>query len=185
MAFQKIKVLILFFILFLSGCIKKSLTLQDLPPATTIGANTFGCLIDGTGFEPLQFYYLGFTKVYSNDSLPNTKKFFIGGLNSIQSPNRTLNLSASGIVFHAGDQIPIQTAQIKHAVSAVYYLYGTGFQQTQVVDIFKSTNSSSNILSISKLDTLHRILSGTFSFDMVDSLGKVSQIREGRFEILY
>lgn len=46
---MKTKILLFFTILSLMGCSSDDTTTpqQKLPPATTTGANTFGCLIDG------------------------------------------------------------------------------------------------------------------------------------------
>jgi len=77
--FFKIKILYLLTLLLIySGCIKKTLSINDLPPITSTGANTFGCLIDGTGYIPGEFYAgAEFQKFYANDIVNKNKKRII------------------------------------------------------------------------------------------------------------
>lgn len=53
---------------------------------------------------------------------------------------------------------------------------------------FNPTNTSSTHtgkLTITKLDTVNHIVSGTFWFDILDYQGNLHQIREGRFDMQY
>ena len=38
---------------------------------------------------------------------------------------------------------------------------------------------------ITKLDTINKIISGTFAFDAVNSTGKKVEIRDGRFDVKF
>lgn len=49
---------------------------------------------------------------------------------------------------------------------------------------FTSQNSSGT-LTITKLDLTNQIISGTFSFDIIDFEGNLRQIRDGRFDMQF
>lgn len=137
-----------------------------LPPITTIGANTFGCRYNGT-------YWL---------AVP-TKK--ISGSYSRGAVSISMNKSGDG-----------KTGSI--TISSVYnsifelgeYAYSRNIAATYTTTgkIYK-TNDSNNVgyLNILKLDSVNRILSGTFEFEVHNPYvnPKKVSITSGRFDLKY
>ena len=69
-------ILLLFVFLSFGGCKKHKTnnSVDQLPPETETGANTFGCLVNGKVFIP---------KGYSGTGKPNPDKIFDIGLNGL------------------------------------------------------------------------------------------------------
>ncbi|OIQ18608.1 MAG: hypothetical protein BM557_06695 [Flavobacterium sp. MedPE-SWcel] len=146
---------------------------DQLPPATQTGENTFGCLLDGEVFIPrggtnpldctYQFlnneYYFG---VQGNKRNTNNDLIRIGIVTEgIQlSENETYNLSSNDFGNASG-----------------VYFFNTSLNYT--------SQTYTGELTITKLDTDNQIVSGTFWFDVQDNDGVVHQIREGRFDMQY
>jgi hypothetical protein len=175
-SFMKVAIL-LFAIILLSACNKDDDTpanpVDQLPPATQTGANTFGCLLDGEVFIPrggtnpldcvYQFidggYYFG---LQGNKRNENNNLITIGiGTNNLQlqqglSYNLLDNLSGKAFGF---------------------YLLSTQLSYT--------SSTSTGELTVSKLDTQNQIVSGTFWFNVEDQNGVVHEIREGRFDMQF
>ena len=170
-------VLLLLIITTLSCCNKNDdatiIPLEQLPPATQIGANTVGCLLDGKAFLPGNFnsatncfyqfvngeYYfaLAFSKRDSENILvgidvgTNAKQIFQNG--------------SYGLIEHAPNN------------ASAAFIYGTFENFTD--------NINTGQLKITKLDEINHIVSGTFWFDVQDTYGVIHQIREGRFDMQY
>jgi len=104
------------------------------------------------------------------------------------NPYIHLIIQGAGLNLHTGDQVYIQSINKSGFVTGVYYIndFGSVFSPpivTSETKVFKSNQSSIGILSVVKRDSVNRILSCTFSFDAVDTLGNIVQIRNGRFDI--
>lgn len=50
---------------------------------------------------------------------------------------------------------------------------------------FYTTNLNKGELKITKLDTLQKIISGTFWFDAINSSGEKTEVRQGRFDMRF
>jgi hypothetical protein len=144
---------------------------DQLPPATQIGANTFGCLLDGEVFKPgngpnpldcvYQFvdgeYYFA---LQANKEDANFNLILIG------LTTKTLGLT---------QEQSYQLLEFEDGNASGAYSYGG-----QIV--YKSTLNTGE-MTITKLDHVHNIISGTFYFDVLDGNGVVHQIRNGRFDM--
>ncbi|MDP3667909.1 MAG: hypothetical protein Q8R50_14595 [Sediminibacterium sp.] len=172
------------FVLLSSSCRKNKPVnpIDQLPPETQTGANTFGCLVDGEVFKPggaqlsggsLQCNYQFFNNSYffvligrnqTGGNLLTSVGIYTDSLRIFEGNN--LNLKLRGKGNPSGDYFK--------SISAYQYeLY--------------STNNILNTgeLWIKKLDTVNQIASGTFWFDAVNANGQKVQIREGRFDVRY
>lgn len=147
--------------------------IDKLPSATQVGANTFGCLLDGIAFKPgggpnpldcvYQFvdggYYFGLQGNKRNEN--NNKVTIALGTNNLQiQEGLTYNLLNNSI----GNAFGIYSF-------SPFSSYTSAFQTGE--------------LKISKLDLQNQIISGYFWFDIIDFQGNLHQIREGRFDMQY
>jgi hypothetical protein len=147
-----------------------------LPPATQTGEQTFGCLINGEPFVPPSF----------GTNAPNAFYQFVDGA-------YTLGISAGsgggsellGINIGALDVNEIQEINyiLLEKESGKYfgqYTIGGGL----------ILNKTSNIdypgtLTITNFDEANFIISGTFSFTVIDNEGNEINITDGRFDMHY
>ena len=172
---KTILILISFFIL--SCCNKDDDTpiaeIDKLPPATHTGANTVGCLLDGKAFLPGNF----------NNSTNCFYQFVNGEYYFTLAFRKTDNDNIlTGIDVGTNEKQIFQNETyelIEYAPNnaSAAYIYGT----------FENSTSSihKGQLTITKLDEINHIVSGTFWFDVLDTYGVVHQVREGRFDMQY
>lgn len=185
--------LLIYFLAFIfltaSMCKKKPVDpIDQLPPETQTGANTFGCLVNGEIFKPggaqlsggsLQCnyqdlgsgsnggYYFVIAGRYQNNR--------IGGGNSIGISTDSLRIS-EGIKLHLANRS-------KGKASGIYSFYTNAYNSYQSFDT--DGNLYTGELYIKKLDSINQIVSGTFWFDAVSAGGQKAEIRNGRFDVHY
>ena len=147
--------------------------IDQLPPATQTGANTFGCLLDGEVFKP--------------DNLPNSTNCFYQYVNGgyyfnvraskkdKNNVSETIALKTENKQIEQGITYDLLEAESNETFGG--YFYGSLLNYTNL--------NYSGKLTITKLDKINFIVSGTFWFDVKDNLGVVHQIREGRFDMEY
>ena len=164
---------------------KKSTPSVTLPPITETGANTFGCNVNGQVWVPyFRCFNSGVELTYNiqpinnNSALPifisinagnyaNGETFFIFQQNS----------SFSDHIYGTGN---IVDSLVIHYISPVteYTNYQTNPNQ-----------NSPRYLQISKLDTVNKIVSGTFAFTLYGTIGINTPdsvvITDGRFDLQF
>ena len=171
------KKVLFFFILFsliLSGCKKPDTngnTIPTLPDATQSGKNTFGCKVDGA--------------IYT----PQASKYVFG-------PNVPLGCdynTNSGFVHlgtKRGDEETMLGFSNKHIFSTGSYSF-SNTDSNSAGYIHKSERYFSDSLPngslvITKIDTVLKIISGTFVYNATDPITqKTIHITEGRFDMKY
>lgn len=171
------KLLIIFTIIYiLIGCDKDDapkpiiFPVQLLPAATQVGANTFGCLLDGQVFipgnapNPLDAQY----------QLINGEYFFgIDAARRFGSNNFiALGMGTNNLPIVAGTTY--QLLEWENGKANGGYFLNTSTTYTS------SLNTGQ--MKITKLDTVNQIVSGTFWYDIIDNQGVKHEIREGRFD---
>ncbi len=174
-----------------AGCSKcnKVITPNDvssLPAATQIDANTFGCMLNGNiwvaqgntrAFNPARLPnpYLGYDATYKGGSLDVSgdivlddniqSDIVITGNNIGSTGTYSLDKAKSGIFFKHTDFVN----------SLVYYNDG-----------YDGNVFSGGELTITKLDKINKIVSGTFYITIEKpKLGKKIVITDGCFDIKY
>ncbi|HRZ31585.1 MAG TPA: DUF6252 family protein [Flavobacterium sp.] len=140
--------------------------LDQLPPATQTGANTFGCLINGKPF------------VVSNTS--NQTAIYQGGVlqigggidNSIMDKRISINISAPINLNTPYDLtlFPNNLAIFVNNGEGCYYDYD---------------HTTSGTLTITKFDQTNFIISGTFEFSTITDNCEAVTITNGRFDLQY
>ncbi|MFA7380193.1 MAG: hypothetical protein WC150_07020 [Bacteroidia bacterium] len=152
----------------------KTEELAKLPPATTKGRNTFGCLINGKAFpQSSEGYHEKQCDYYFN-------KFY-------------LSYSTNFSQFNINTFISIMSKKIKTEGLFMIGLTNPSeeFVQVHYEDENYSSNNQFNInnyakINISRFDTANNIVSGTFSFKLKnDSGNKEVSVEHGRFDYQY
>lgn len=146
--------------------------LTALPLPTQIGAQTFGCLLDGQPFVPGN----------GPNPLDCVYQFVDGGFYFGLQANRTvgdnrilLGLGTNNLEIFENQRYPL----MQNESDSAYAVYS-----------FNSLSSETNNINkgefiITKLDFDNNIVSGTFWYDIEDYSGVVHQIRAGRFDVRF
>lgn len=172
-------------IFFLSVSCKKQPVdqLSLLPPATQTGANTFGCLVNGRAF------------------IPKTKGLLTGGGGGAPIQSQYMLISANGTVFYiaarrdidngSADGVDVSTDSLKISEGEILPLTksftpgrAAGFYGINLTSYQTNTNATGQ-LTITHLDTIKQIVSGTFYFNAVSKVGDTVRITNGRFDVHY
>jgi hypothetical protein len=138
-----------------------------LPPATQIGAGTFGCLVNGVPFVDNSndfncFYQLVNGEYYFSISATFNKTI------------RGIGIGSQGIELIQGSSYNLIEINSGNFSADVYINANNNFETTSV--------SPGNI-TISKFDLQNNIVSATFEFTVVDPVtGTIYEITEGRFD---
>ncbi|MFA7380252.1 MAG: hypothetical protein WC150_07320 [Bacteroidia bacterium] len=162
-------------LLFVSFCClnvqcKKESELDKLPPATTSGAQTMGCLVNGEAFtlrpDMSAFYYAA----------------YYNGTIEIQADNQsplggTLILLTRGIITKPGYYLlPFNDGSIH---SFGYIVDGESYAS-------RYTPSDFAYMKITRLDSVRHYMAGEFSFTLYNRyLSKSVKITHGRFDFKY
>ncbi|MDP3665079.1 MAG: hypothetical protein Q8R50_00240 [Sediminibacterium sp.] len=174
------------FVLLISGCRKNKPVnpVDQLPPETQTGTNTFGCLVNGQVFKPGGASLSGGSLQCNYQLLPNNGYYFvlIGRYrNNNNGSGSSVGLYTDSLNLIEGAKFNLKT-RINGNPSASYSFY------TSAISL-QSYETDGNLykgeLWIKKLDTVNQIVSGTFWFDAVNTNGQKTKIREGRFDMRY
>ncbi len=151
--------------------------LEQLPPATKVGANTAGCLVNGEAFLPKGFfpsgnlicYYINqnnFSLDISNKENNNVKSIIIGvqNLNIVIDESVNLNMK--------------RDANSRFAEYNILRDNGNDELHTTTPEVIGE-------LIITHHDYDNAIISGTFWFDAINNAGEKVEVREGRFDMEY
>jgi len=158
-------------ILSFAACNK---TVQELPPATQTGANTFGASVDGNFWIPKSF-----GPIVGNDILQVRiiagQDFYINARNYAASPTET-----EFEIFLQGVTAP-GTYQLAAPGNYAYYVK----RKLTPIDEWKTTATYTGTVTITKVDLVERILAGTFQFTAanIDDASRQLTVTEGRFDI--
>ena len=180
--------LLLTFFIF-SQC-KKSIPanpIDELPPETQTGANTFGCLVDGKAFKPGGASLSGgsFRCFYQNlgSAINGGYYFGVSGTfrNNSNGSGSTVGLYTDSFKIEANTKYK-PLIRVKGNPYALYSSYTSNLSY-QSYETDGSTYKGE--FWIKKLDTISQIVAGTFWYDAVNTAGQKVEIREGRFDMHY
>jgi hypothetical protein len=155
---------------------------EELPPATQTGANTFGAKVNGAFWIPQGFGAFPASNLLEARRLgPN---FYINARNFSSSPKETefeiflKDVTGAGIY-------PLNTTLGNRSTAASYGFYvKRNFSPTNE---WLTSATYSGTVNISLLDTANHIIAGTFQFSAEDIFGSDPPltVSEGRFDIRY
>lgn len=153
--------------------------MEQLPPATQTGKNTFGCLVNGKAFIPkgsmfsgpiLQSYYQYVDGEYYFH-VSAADKSEPSNIFSVRINAKNFQITKAGSFEFAEPVIdgkPIGTyANTSNAKSKEY----------------NTSTALAGELKITHFDLEKQIVSGTFWFDAVNQAGEKVEVREGRFDM--
>lgn len=166
-------------LLFFSACTKE---VDELPPATQTGANTFGAKINGKYWVPARFGI-----VPANNLL----EAFYSGPNSILITARNFSASPTETVFEMqiadidgpGTYYMNQDVTKPSAASYAYYVKRTITPE----DEWQTSTKNNGTVVITRFDRNEKIISGTFELN-AGSLyhsGQAISVTEGRFDVKF
>jgi len=165
--------LLIFLTLTTPQCIKITRGPQ-LPPITTWGANTFGCLVNGNVWLPYSYLQGGINyALWVGGAIPGSyyknQTISITANNTKTSPTSTFDI----VIFNLKDT---GTYEIQNTLSDGL-TYSDGTIDYAPVDTFGT-------VKILRLDTIADIVSGTFSFRGTNTqFNKTVNITNGRFDV--
>ncbi|CAN5282182.1 hypothetical protein BH23BAC2_BH23BAC2_26820 [soil metagenome] len=178
---MKTTLLYLLFIVFLlstNSCSKNDDCVNPvdcLPPATQVGANTAGCLVNGEVFLP-GGRSIGSGSVLKAQYVFHNGRYIFGvSINNPRDGNKMVLIESKYDALEEGETYIMK--QYSDISTTGFYLNGSNGYST--------TDEVIGEFTISKLDESRKILSGTFWFDAINNEGEIVQIREGRFDVHY
>ena len=152
--------------------------IEQLPPQTTVGANTAGCLVNGEVLIP---------KGNANESTlrcqyakRGDEYTFILFINENTNPSKSVRLLYSqNYPLTENKAIPLTIPNVKQSS------WGDFFIAAGLIDTFSTNEEYKGQLLILALDEKRRIISGTFSFKAVNDQGEIVEVSDGRFDMRY
>jgi hypothetical protein len=169
-----------------SSCKKHVITPQEelakLPPATQIGANTFGCLVNGAAFLPDgSNFSSGPIKQCSYIYTAGGFYFDLGAANKNDLTQlKSMVIGTDSLAIAEGKTFLFNTRVSGHA-HATYSL----FSNTGDINQYVTNSTVSGQLTITKIDSVKDFVSGTFYFTAVNDKGEKVQVTDGRFDMLF
>jgi hypothetical protein len=177
-------------LIFFTGCGKKINSIS-LPPITQEGLNTFGCYIDGKGFinqtcgcfNP-DGYNIVFRLGYQNQS---PYSFSLCASDKYNYPFRYFNFKGTGKKLQTGDKISFASPLTPNSIWVEYIVEGIQLNNGYFgSEYFITKPPISGEMNLVLVDTVNRIISGTFQFSAIDTINNVNvSITSGRFDGKY
>jgi hypothetical protein len=170
----------------IASCKKQIVNPQDqlslLPPATQTGANTFGCLVNGQAFTPqnrniFEGPVLQCNYIYTAGGYYFT--LLVGNKNNDNSVTG-VNIETDSLAISEGQNIPLKIYSTGNAQGSYVVYYNSGSENA-----YETSEVVTGQLTITKLDTMKQIASGTFYFNAVNDKGDTVKITDGRFDMPY
>ena len=181
--FIKFSSILLLLCLLVTGCKKET----TLPPATQEGLNTLGMLVNGQIWIPnAPISFDGVDKLYVQYSTHN-KQLIIKARNVNRNEKVTFFVEKVRTIgfynFSSRDNILAQDTSCHLCIGCTDST--TFLDQNGCLKPFKLKDSINSSMQITKLDTLGKIISGTFSLILKNSDNKIININEGRFDLQF
>jgi hypothetical protein len=162
-----------------SACNKE---VEELPPASQSGANTFGAKVDGKFWVPKGVGL--FNDILYAHFVPG-RDLYIEAKNLASSPNETEFLFFIKGVTATGTYLlnANSTGFPSTAVSYAYYVKRNITPENEWITNSQYTGS----VTITALDTINRFVSGTFQFNAINMYNNPLPltVSEGRFDVEY
>jgi uncharacterized protein DUF6252 len=160
-------------------CKKEKTPEEQLPPETQTGAGTFGCLIDGKIFKPKGDPLTGPVLRCAYQNIDGGFYFQLKASNK-GDINYNIGIFTDSLKIQQGITLVLKNQNVPGEAYGLYTvskIQGSTEYQTNATDTGE--------IAIKKLDEINRIVSGTFWFDAINSLGQKVKVREGRFDLKY
>ncbi len=172
---------LLLLLISLSSCSKQDdceNPVDCLPPATQVGANTAGCLVNGRVLLP-SGRSLGSGSVLHSQYNYFQNEYLFSITIRDRDNNDLVQVRSGNIKLAEGEKYTLIEKSDSN-FSGVYIIGGAGSGIG-----YLTTQQEIGEFEIIKLDESKNIISGTFWFDAINIDGEIVQIREGRFDVRY
>ena len=168
-----------------AGCKKNkpSDPIDQLPPETQTGANTFGCLVNGQVFKPGGAQLSGGSLSCNYQFLNGGYYFRLSAVKGVGNNQSAIGLFTDSLKIEEGFTYVLDTSEKKKAYS-YYSNLAAGLSQNEWFYETKRTTHKGGLL-VKKFDLVNQIASGTFWFDAVNANGQKVEVREGRFDVRF
>jgi hypothetical protein len=146
---------------------------QQLPPITTEGKNTFGCLVNGEVWlpeiTPYQMFHYPLTSSYENTLFRVTAKKYFSNEDILQIITLYIdNVNNEG-------NYPLNSSILPVGAYGDYINFC----------IYTTDSTQIGIVEILKLDTSNKIIAGTFEMKLWKEGCDTINITEGRFDVKF
>ena len=165
-------------LLLLVACTKD---IDELPPATETGANTFGAVVNGELWAPQDFAGTNIGTKLECRRMP-TKDIIINARNFSKSPTETeFELRIKEVI--ATGTYPLNT-DVTHPSNSASYAYYVKRKITPLNEWLTSSQYTGTV-TITKIDTVNRFVSGTFQFNAINLYNDPQPltVTDGRFDV--
>ena len=180
--FTLLSLLIVLSITFFSSCkdTKGKDPIAVLPPITTEGLNTFGCLIDGEVWVPERKIDIQCNYYPRHDFLDER----LWGTLSFSSTRKS-KFSKFTLVSISHKEIFGKSKKYLHNDGPASNKGGGGLLSFSSGDAYRTINGINDLINIIELDSIRKIISGTFEFDAVNKYEPFDtvKVRNGRFDL--
>lgn len=174
--------------LLLSASCKKHVVppvdqLSLLPPATQTGARTFGCLVNGRAFVPKNRSFLEGPIMQCNYIYTSGGFYFdvSGGNDNSNGTPVSILIQTDSLAIKEGQTLPLTGYATAGEASGTYI---TSASSVSPLLYFHTNSNVGGQVSITHMDTIKQIVSGTFYFTAVTN-GDTVKITNGRFDMPY
>jgi len=182
MAIKLLTYIIILLFLGCDRCQEDVAPIDQLPPATQDGKETFGCLVNGQAFVPkgtnlggpiLSAYYQ-----YIQD--PNHTGFFfnVGAGRDELGRSRGVSIGTNNLLLKEGATYKLTNYYNMNEAFGHYGIYTGG-----IINEYFTQDIYQGELYLSRFDDVNQVVSGTFWFDAVNDKGEKVEVREGRFDV--
>jgi len=167
---KKINILLILLLITLFSCKKEQKSLPtELPPLTTEGKNTFGCLIENEIYVPEIRRTALTTPIYINE-FPKYPNYCF-----TVTTTRLVNNNDNVMDAEVGFKISIVKDTGEYNIIYSTIKYNNKYYQSDSLNNGK--------LKIIKLDTINKIISGTFYIKALSEDSNIINITNGRFDL--
>jgi hypothetical protein len=166
------------FLCLLSSCKKD---VAELPPATETGANTFGAKVNGELWVPQGLGTIPANNLLESQLFPNGD-LRIRARNFASSPNETeFDMFITGITAPGTYLLNKNVSYPALSASFGYYVK----RKLTPIDEWITSSTISGSVTITKLDVVNHIVSGTFQFNAASiyTPSQVLSVTDGRFDL--
>jgi hypothetical protein len=157
---------------------------DQLPDATTIGANTFGCMVNGQVFVPHGSSNPGSHSTQCNYIYTNGGYYLTVAASNDNNSTFIVNigLNTNMLSINEGQILKLEDRNAPGKACGLYSLVNAS------VITYQTTAIINGQLHITKFDQTKQIVSGTFNFDAIRtdiSKSDTIHVTDGRFDMKY
>jgi len=156
----------------------------ELPDITDKGNNTFGMLVNGEVWTPFSLNIMSGPVSLSGIYYSNSSILSIVAYNSLREESVHLyfpNIIEPGNYYlDCGVEIPDSVSVFENCFTRFYKNINS---DNKLENNFVLVNKSESNLHLTKLDTIKKIVSGTFSVNLHNFKGDILEITKGRFDV--